>query len=275
MEQPPIMQDNTQCSQNNFKEVKAKNGLFYRFIKRTFDILFSGLFLVLFGWFILILLLIKWLEDIGSKSYKLDIKEANDKTKKRYKQYSKDGKCYEVKIIPDPNGIKDKSVHGPIYVSHRVGMNGKIFKFHKIRSMCKGAEKMKQQLIEYNINEADYPAFKLKYDPRITRFGRFLRKTSLDELLQFWDILLGRISLVGPRSPLPSEVKKYNEYQMHRLDVKGGLVCYWQISKNRHNMSFEEWIEYDIKYIETRSLWIDFKIIMKSIFFVLTDHSGE
>ena len=88
----------------------------------------------------------------------------------------------------------------------RVGKNGKIIKFHKIRSMCKGAEAMKEKLIEYGINEADEPAFKLKDDPRITKFGKFLRKTSLDELPQLWDIFIGSLSVIGPRSPIPSEV---------------------------------------------------------------------
>lgn len=256
-------------------EVKVSGGKIYQFLKRTFDIISSGLVLLIFGWIILLLMLIKYLEDVGAKTYKLDIKPATEKTKKRFKQVSKDGRVWEVKVVPDPNGEKDKTVHGPIYTSFRAGKNGKVFKFHKIRSMCKGAEGMKKQLMEYGINEADEPAFKLKYDPRITRFGYFLRKTSLDELPQLWDIFVGKMSVVGPRSPIPEEVKSYDEYQKKRLLVKGGLICTWQISKNRNQLTFDEWIKLDIDYIEHRSLWLDLKIIIKAVWFVLTDHTGE
>ena len=257
-------------------EIKVGGGLVYRFIKRTFDITSSGLFLLVFGWLILLLMLIKWLEDVGYKTYKLEIKPATGNTRKRYLQTSKDGKKWEVKIIPDKKGKKDPTVHGPIYTSIRIGKDGKPFKFHKIRSMCKGAEAMKAQLMEYGINEADDPVFKLKYDPRITKFGRFLRKTSLDELPQIWDVFVGNISVVGPRSPIGEfEVAKYTPYQMNRLKVKGGLLCLWQIQKNRHNISFEDWVELDIEYIKKRSIWLDLKIIFKGIWVVLTDHSGE
>lgn len=251
-------------------EVKVKGGRFYLFVKRTFDIVSSGLFLLVFGWLILILMLIKWIEDWGVKSYKLVI---NEKAKGRY--VGKDGKRYSCKLVRDPNGEKDPTVHGAIYTSERVGKDGKIFKFHKIRSMCPGAEKMKEQLLAYGINEADAPAFKLKDDPRITGFGKFLRKTSLDELPQIWDIFRGKMSVVGPRSPLPIEVAEYTDYQKHRLDVKGGLLCLWQITPNRNKLRFDEWIDLDIKYIETRSLGLDLKIIVKGLWFVLTDHSGE
>lgn len=165
--------------------------------------------------------------------------------------------------------------HNPIYTSKRVGKNGKIIKFHKIRSMKPGAEAMKDELVTEGQNEADGPAFKMKDDPRITKFGKFLRKTSLDELLQFWDVFVGRLSIVGPRSPLIEEVEQYSEEQKNRLAVKGGLVCYWQITKNRHQMFFDEWVELDIKYIKTMSLRTDLKIIFKAMWFVLTDHTGE
>lgn len=254
-------------------EVKVKGGKIYSFFKRTFDIFSSGFVLLLFGWFILLLMFIKWAEDAGAKSYKLEIKPATEKTKKKYK--SKDGREWKIKIIPDKSGTKDSTVHGPIYTSDRVGKGGKIFKFHKIRSMCKGAEAMKAQLIAYGINEADEPAFKIKDDPRITKFGKFLRKTSLDELPQIWDIFIGRLSVVGPRSPIPEEVLEYNEYQRHRLDVKGGLLCTWQITKDRNKLTFDEWVDLDIDYIEHRSIGLDLKIIFKAFWFVLTDHSGE
>lgn len=164
--------------------------------------------------------------------------------------------------------------HNPIYTSIRVGRNGKLIKFHKIRTMKPNAEELKQELIDQGLNEADGPVFKMKNDPRVTKIGKVYRKFSLDELPQVWDILVGRISIVGPRSPLPKEVEKYNEYQKHKLDVKGGLLCLWQIKKNRHDMSFNEWVELDIKYVETRNLWLDFKIIVIGFFRVIFDHSG-
>ncbi len=169
--------------------------------------------------------------------------------------------------------LEDK--HNPIYTSIRIGKNGKEIKFHKIRSMMPNSEELKQELINNGLNEADGPTFKMKDDPRITKFGKFLRKTSLDELPQLWDIFVGRISIVGPRSPLPEEVKQYNEIQMHRLDVKGGLLCLWQISHNRNEISFDDWIKLDLKYIMKRNIFLDLKIIFKGFIFVLFDHSGE
>lgn len=261
---------NDELSSNN-REVKVSGGLFYSFVKRTFDILSSGLVLLLFGWFILLLMLIKLLEDIGVKSYKLEITENN----KSGKYLSKNGNRYDCKLVRDPNGKKDPTVKGALYTSLRVGKNEKIFKFHKIRSMCPGAESMKAQLLEYGINEADEPAFKLKDDPRITKFGKFIRKTSLDELPQIWDIFIGKMSVVGPRSPIPSEVEKYSDYQKQRFLVKGGLLCLWQIEHNRNNIKFDDWIELDLKYIEHRSIWLDTKILFKGAWMVLFDKSGE
>ncbi len=255
---------------NEKHEVKVSGGKLYCFIKRAFDIVSSGLVLLLIGWLILLLMLIKWLEDFGAKSYKLEIIEDENG-----KYLSKNGKRYNCKLKKDPNGKKDPTVHGPIYTSIRVGKGGKEFKFHKIRSMCPGAEAMKNQLLAYGINEADGLAFKLKDDPRITKFGKFIRKTALDELPQIWDIFTGKISVVGPRSPIPCEVKDYNDYQKNRLLVKGGLLCLWQIQHNRNELSFDEWLELDITYIENRSLWLDLKIIFKAVIFILTDHSGE
>ena len=163
----------------------------------------------------------------------------------------------------------------PVYTALRVGKNGKLFKFHKIRSMVVNADELKAELISEGKNEADGPVFKMKHDPRITKFGRFLRKSSLDELLQLWDIFVGNLSVVGPRSPLPEEVERYTPYQMHKLDVKGGLLCLWQIEHNRHEMKFDEWVELDIRYIKTRSVGLDLKIIFKGLFMVLFDHSGD
>lgn len=252
-------------------DIKVSGGLFYSFVKRAFDILSSGLVLLVFGWLILILMLIKLLEDFGAKSYKLEIVENN----KDGKYLSKNGKRYDCKLIRDPNGEKDPTVKGALYTSKRVGKNGKEFNFHKIRSMCPGAEKMKAQLLEYGINEADEPAFKLKDDPRITKFGKFIRKTSLDELPQIWDIFVGKMSVVGPRPPIPAEVEEYSDYYKHRLDVKGGLLCLWQIQHNRNSLSFKEWMDLDIEYVKTRSIHLDLKIIFKGLWMVLFDRSGE
>lgn len=165
--------------------------------------------------------------------------------------------------------------HNPVYVSKRVGKDGKIFKIHKIRTMRPNAEQLKQQLIDAGLNEADPPAFKMKNDPRITKFGKFLRKTSLDELPQLWDIFIGKMSVVGPRPPIPSEVEQYTIEQRHRLDVKGGLLCLWQIQKNRNSITFDEWVKLDVEYIEKQSIWLDLKIIFKGAFMVIFDHSGE
>lgn len=165
--------------------------------------------------------------------------------------------------------------HNPIYVSKRIGKNGKIFKFYKIRTMCPNAEAMKAELIAKGLNEADPPAFKIKNDPRITKVGKIYRKLSLDELPQIWNIFIGNMSVVGPRPPIPSEVEQYTPYQMHRLDIKGGLLCLWQIQKNRNSLSFDEWVSLDIEYINRQCCWLDLKIIVKGAFMVVFDHSGE
>ena len=250
--------------------INYKEKYVYQFFKRFFDIVLSLTSLLLFGWFILLLMIIKECEDIGVKSYKLEITE-NEKGK----YLSKNGKRYNCKLIKDPNGVKDPTVKGALYTSKRIGKDGKVFNFHKIRSMCPGAEAMKAQLVEYGINEADEPAFKLKDDPRITKFGKFIRKTSLDELPQIWDIFVGNMSIIGPRSPIPSEVDKYTNYQKQKFLVKGGLLCLWQIEHNRNDIKFDEWVNLDLKYIEERCLWLDLKIILKGAWMVLFDHSGE
>ncbi len=159
--------------------------------------------------------------------------------------------------------------HNPFYVSVRLTKNGKPFKLLKIRSMRIGADKEKDVLIAQGLNEADGPVFKMKNDPRITRFGRFLRKTSIDELPQLFNILKGDMSVVGPRPPLPSEAEKYTAYQSHRLDVKSGLLCIWQVTPYRNSVSFEDWVKMDLEYIEKRSVWLDIKIIFKAIGAVL------
>lgn len=152
----------------------------------------------------------------------------------------------------------------PIYVQTRVGKNGKQFKMYKFRSMCVGAdsEEFLEKLRE--MNEMDGPAFKIKGDPRITKIGKILRKTSIDELPQLVNIFIGNMTFVGPRPPLVSEVENYKPYQKNRLLVKQGLTCYWQCS-GRNNIRFKEWVRLDLKYIMERSLWTDFKILLKTV----------
>ena len=119
-------------------------------------------------------------------------------------------------------------------------------------------------------NEMDGPVFKIKKDPRITRIGHFIRKTSIDELPQLFNILKGEMSIVGPRPSLPREVEKYTPYQMQRLLVTPGLTCYWQIQPQRNSLSFEDWVALDIQYIQDRSYWLDWNIIFYTVGAVLT-----
>jgi lipopolysaccharide/colanic/teichoic acid biosynthesis glycosyltransferase len=159
--------------------------------------------------------------------------------------------------------VIDSPGASPIYVQERVGKNGRKFKFYKFRSMVPNAEKMLDQLLEKN--EMDGPAFKIKNDPRITRFGHFIRKTSIDELPQLLNVLKGDMSLVGPRPPLPREVDMYTEEQRQRLSVIPGLTCYWQIQPKRNSLSFDEWLSWDLKYIESRSCKVDLVILFKTL----------
>ena len=151
----------------------------------------------------------------------------------------------------------------PIYVQERIGKGGRSFQFYKFRSMIPNADQMLDELLD--MNEMEGPAFKIKHDPRITPFGRFMRKTSIDELPQLWNVLKGDMSLVGPRPPLPREVALYTEYQQQRLLVVPGITCYWQIQPSRNSLSFDEWLSLDIKYISERSFWTDIKILLKTV----------
>ncbi len=210
-------------------------------------------------------------------AYDLKVTEAEsedaprEKGAKRY--VNSEGKIVDCRLIPRKKRKGEGG--GAIYSSTRIGKDGKPFKFYKIRSMCVGAEDMKDALIAAGLNEADPPAFKMKDDPRITAFGKFLRKTSIDELPQLWNIFTGKMSVVGPRPPLPDEVAQYTPEQMHRLDVKGGLLCLWQIQPNRNSLTFDEWVKLDLEYIEKRSVWLDLKIIFKGFYMVIFDRSGE
>ena len=161
--------------------------------------------------------------------------------------------------------IDDRSA-SPVFTQKRCGKDGKIFNVYKFRTMCADAEKRLGDLAEQN--EMDGPVFKIKNDPRITRVGKVLRSTSLDELPQFLNILKGDMSFVGPRPALPKEVSQYNDIHRLRLIVKPGVTCYWQIEPERNSISFDRWMELDRKYITERNLWIDIKIIFKTFFVV-------
>ena len=164
-------------------------------------------------------------------------------------------------VIDDPSA-------GPFYKQIRVGRHGKEFYMYKFRTMRANADKMIESLVDKN--EMDGPVFKIKNDPRITRVGKILRKLSLDELMQFFNVFKGDMTLVGPRPPLPREVVHYTDYQRLRLLVTPGLTCTWQISKNRNDIPFEQWVEMDIEYIQTRTYLNDLKIMLKTPIVMLT-----
>jgi exopolysaccharide biosynthesis polyprenyl glycosylphosphotransferase len=156
---------------------------------------------------------------------------------------------------------------GPVFFKQvRVSKGGRYFKCLKFRSMCVDAEEKKKEL--EHLNEVDGPVFKMKNDPRITRVGAVLRKLSIDELPQFFNVLAGDMSVVGPRPPLPTEVEQYSARHRARLSVMSGITCYWQIG-GRSNLSFEEWMDLDLKYIEEMSFWTDVCIVLKTIPVVL------
>jgi len=149
----------------------------------------------------------------------------------------------------------------------RVGLNGRMFSCLKFRTMVENAEALRVRL--ENQNEQEGPVFKIKNDPRVTRVGRFLRKTSLDELPQFFNVLKGEMSIVGPRPPIPSEVQQYQRWQRRRLSMKPGITCIWQVS-GRNNIPFDEWMKLDMMYIDTWSLKLDLMLFLSTIKVVLT-----
>ena len=198
--------------------IGSKEKPFYSFIKRTFDIIFSFIFLiVLFIPFLIIALII---------------------------------------FIDDPKG-------SPFYVSERIGRRGKPFKMFKFRSMIIGAEDMLDSMMKDN--EKDGPAFKMHDDPRVTKIGHFIRKTSIDELPQLLNVLLGDMSVVGPRPPIMKEVVQYSREDLKRLLVKPGLTCIWQTRKKRDDVPFREWVAMDVEYIQKRSVFMDLKLIFKTV----------
>jgi exopolysaccharide biosynthesis polyprenyl glycosylphosphotransferase len=159
---------------------------------------------------------------------------------------------------------------GPVlYKQERLGMNGRRFQVYKFRTMVENADELLRELAE--MNEADGPVFKIKNDPRIIPYvGSFLRKTSLDELPQLLNVIKGEMSLVGPRPPIPKEVDEYSVWHRRRLSMKPGMTCLWQIAPRRNDLSFEDWMKLDLKYIDTWSLFNDFKILVLTARAVLT-----
>ena len=158
---------------------------------------------------------------------------------------------------------------GPIFFcQERVTKNGKLFKLIKFRSMVINAEALRDSLEKDN--EMDGPVFKIKNDKRITKVGHFIRKTSIDELPQLFNIFLGDMSVVGPRPALPREVAQYDAKAKRRLEVKAGLTCIWQVQKNRNAITFDEWMAMDSEYVDNQSILLDLKLIFKTIGAVFT-----
>ena len=152
---------------------------------------------------------------------------------------------------------------GPVFFDqNRVGQDGRLFKMYKFRSMCLDAEALIEKLKEKN--EMSGPMFKIKNDPRITKVGRFMRNTSIDELPQLFNILNGEMSIVGPRPSLPKEVAQFTSFQKRRLIAKPGLTCYWQV-RGRNDISFDEWMEMDVEYLTNRNTLVDIGLILKTV----------
>ena len=163
--------------------------------------------------------------------------------------------------IDDPHG-------SPFYTQIRIGRHGKEFKMYKFRTMYVDADERREELMA--LNEMDGPVFKITNDPRITRLGKILRKTAIDELPQLFNVLRGDMSLVGPRPPLPGEVEAYSDYHKLRLIVTPGITCDWQIADNRNDIPFDKWVEMDLNYIEHRTAWGDLKIIFRTPFAMMS-----
>ena len=168
--------------------------------------------------------------------------------------------------------IKMESKGELIFKQKRVGLNGKEFYMYKFRSMVVNAEELKEALAKQN--EMSGPMFKMKDDPRITKVGKFIRKTSIDELPQLINVLKGDMSLVGPRPSLPKEVESFEPWMLERLEVRPGLTCIWQVS-GRNNIDFEDWMKLDIKYVRERSLMMDIKLILKTVLVLFGDKNAH
>ena len=170
-------------------------------------------------------------------------------------------------MLPAAIIIKLTSPGPVLFGQKRSGLHGRLFTMYKFRSMVNNAEMLRAELEAFN--EMTGPVFKMKEDPRVTPFGRFLRKTSLDEFPQLWNVLMGDMSLVGPRPPIPSEVQHYDPWHRRRLSMKPGLTCLWQIS-GRNKIGFDQWMKLDLQYIDSWSLWLDLKILARTVPVVLS-----
>lgn len=168
--------------------------------------------------------------------------------------------------------IKAESPGPVIFKQERIGANGKPFKMYKFRSMIADAEKFKDDLMKEN--QRNGPMFKIKNDPRVTKVGYFIRRTSIDELPQLVNVLKGEMSIVGPRPSLPKEVAQFEPWMLTRLNVKPGLTCYWQV-QGRDNIEFEDWMKLDIEYIKDRCFWVDLKLVFKTFFVLLGDKNAS
>lgn len=224
--------------------------------------------------------------ELENKSIDIPVESENEK---KY-QYGKSSSYYFVKRMMDiffslagiivlspimlivAIAIKMDSKGPAVFSQKRVGLNGKLFKMYKFRSMVDDAEDLLDKLKDKN--EMTGPMFKIKKDPRVTKVGRFIRKTSLDELPQLFNVIKGEMSLVGPRPNLPREIIKFTQHQRMKLIVKPGLTCYWQVM-GRSNIDFEDWIELDLKYIEDRSTAVDLKLIFKTFRVFFGDDGAE
>jgi exopolysaccharide biosynthesis polyprenyl glycosylphosphotransferase len=170
-------------------------------------------------------------------------------------------------MLPVAIGLKLTSPGPVLFKQKRSGLHGRLFTMYKFRSMITNAEMLKAELEVFN--EMTGPVFKMRDDPRITPIGRFLRRTSIDELPQLWNVLVGDMSLVGPRPPIPTEVQHYDPWHRRRLSMKPGLTCIWQIS-GRNRIGFDQWMKLDMQYIDNWSLWLDLKILARTVPVVLT-----
>lgn len=159
--------------------------------------------------------------------------------------------------------IKMEDPKGSVFFYQtRIGKNERPFRMYKFRSMVSNAEELLEKLLDQN--EVGGAMFKMKEDPRITKIGKFIRKTSIDELPQLWNVVRGDMSLVGPRPALPREVMQYTSYDKQRLSVSPGCTGLWQVS-GRNNLSFQEMLELDLEYIERRNLWLDIKVMLRTV----------
>ena len=171
-------------------------------------------------------------------------------------------------VIDDPHD-------GPLFIQERVGKNGRHFRILKFRSMIKGADAMKKELeaMGINLKNPEDPTYKAEDDPRNTRLGGLIRKISVDELPQFINIIKGDMSIVGPRPLVVNEVEEMNAFAMQRHLMRPGLTCYWQASRDRHEIEFDDWMKMDVEYIHKCSVWEDIKVIFRTILIVFTGNN--